>query len=83
MIAIVVGVTVLYQAMPVDDVKANQDQQIAKLQAAIDAADMTNNRLMREVDALQRDPEFAGMMARDRLGLMRDGETILRVEGKK
>lgn len=83
MIAIVVGVTVLYQAMPVDAEKANQDKEIANLLAAIDVADMTNKRLEREKDALMRDPEYAGMVARDRLNLMRDGETILRVESKK
>ncbi len=83
MIAIVVGVTVLYQAMPVDAEKANQDKEIGNLLAAIDVADMTNKRLEREKDALMRDPEYAGMVARDRLNLMRDGETILRVESKK
>lgn len=83
MIAIVVGVTFLYQAMPVDAEKANQDKEIGNLLAAIDVADMTNKRLEREKDALMRDPEYAGMVARDRLNLMRDGETILRVESKK
>ena len=83
MIAVVVGVTLLYQAMPVDDDKATQDRDIAKLHAAIAGAEMTNKRLMRERDALIQDSEYAGLLARDRLNLMRDGETILRVDQSK
>ena len=63
--------------------KVNQDNHIKALQVAIDAADLTNKRLAREVTALQRDPEYAGMIARDRLDLMKEGETILRPEVKK
>jgi cell division protein FtsB len=44
---------------------------------------MQNKRLTRVVDALQRDPEYVGIIARDRLGLMRDGETILRLDDSK
>lgn len=83
MIAVVVGVTILYQAMPVDDDKATQDRDIAKLQVSIDVAEMMNRRLVREKDALLQDPEYAGLVARDRLNLMREGETILRVDPKK
>ncbi len=83
MIVVVVGVSVLYPAMPVTEEKAQQDEHIAKLQGAIDSADMRNRRLTKEVDALQRDPEYAGIIARDRLNLMKDGETILRLESQK
>ena len=83
MIAIVVSVTVLFQAMPVTEEKAQQDEHIAKLQSAIDSADMRNRRLAKEVDALQRDPEYSGIIARDRLNLMKEGETILRLELQK
>lgn len=83
MIALVIGVTVLYRTMPVVSEKASQDARIAKLEEAIDKAEMTNKRLVREVDALHRDPEYAGIVARDRLNLVREGETILRIEPKK
>lgn len=80
MIAIVVGVTILFQTLPVTDEKDAQDKHIAKLDAALDNAEMTKNRLAREVEAIKLDPEYAGMIARDRLNLMREGETILRID---
>jgi cell division protein FtsB len=83
MIAVVVGVTILYQSMPVSDEKKSQEEYISKLAAEIEVADMQNKRLTRVVDALQRDPEYVGIIARDRLGLMRDGETILRLDDSK
>jgi cell division protein FtsB len=86
MIVVVVGITLLYQTTSVvgeNGEKVGQDKHIKALQGAIDAADLTNKRLAREVTALQRDPEYAGMIARDRLDLMKEGETILRPEVKK
>jgi cell division protein FtsB len=82
MIAVVVGVTLLYKALPATRDKEAQDRHIAELQKAIAEAEMTNQRRTREVEALQRDPEYAGIIARDKLGLMKDGETILRLEKK-
>jgi cell division protein FtsB len=83
MIAVVVGVTVLYQSMPVSEEKKNQEEHIAKLATAIEVADMQNKRLNRLVTAMGSDPELVEIMARDRLNLMRDGETILRPDGAK
>lgn len=83
MIAVVVGVTVLYQSMPVSEEKKNQEEHIAKLATALEVADMQNKRLKKMVDAMSDDPEWVGIMARDRLNLMRDGETILRLDEVK
>ena len=84
MIAVVVGVTVLYQSMPVSEEKKNQEEHIAKLATAIEVADMQNKRLSKLLTAMDTDPELVGIMARDRLNLMREGETILRpAEAKK
>ena len=44
---------------------------------------MQNKRLKKMVVAMQSDSELVGIMARDRLNLMREGETILRPEEAK
>ena len=41
------------------------------------------NRNLREENLLKLDPEYVGLIARDRLDLMGDGETIYRLDGPK
>ena len=40
-------------------------------------------RNLREEELLKHDPEYIGIVARDRLDLMREGETIYRIEPPK
>ena len=40
-------------------------------------------RNQREEALLRRDPEYIGIIARDRLDLMREGETIYRIDPPK
>ena len=42
-----------------------------------------HSRYEREIGWLQNDPEYLAVIARDKLDLMKDGETILRVEPPK
>jgi cell division protein FtsB len=53
---------------------------IDKLQAQRDEQQMLLSRQTREVNLLKTDPAYLETIARDRLDLMKDGETIFRVE---
>ncbi len=83
-IAVVVALTLTYQALPFVKEKATQDTKIAELGTNLDAARMFNKRLALEVRLLQTDPDFLAVYARDRLtpGYMREGETIFRIENR-
>jgi cell division protein FtsB len=41
---------------------------------------LVNRQRAREVHLLQNDPEYVEIIARDRLGVMKEGETILRLD---
>jgi cell division protein FtsB len=58
------------QAARVDELKA----EIAKQKALLD-------RQTRDADLLQNDPEYVETIARDKLDLMKEGETIFRIDG--
>ena len=53
---------------------------IDKLQAQRDEQQMLLSRQTREVNLLKTDPAYLETIARDRLDLMKEGETIFRVE---
>jgi len=42
--------------------------------------ELVNRQRAREVRLLQNDPEYVEIIARDRLGVMKEGETILRLD---
>jgi cell division protein FtsB len=54
--------------------------EIDKLQAQRDDQQVVLSRQTREVNLLKTDPTYLETIARDRLDLMKDGETIFRVE---
>ena len=54
--------------------------EIDKLQAQRDEQQVLLSRQTREVNLLKTDPAYLETIARDRLDLMKDGETIFRVE---
>ena len=61
--------------------KRNQSQvEIDKLQAQVNDQKMMLARQTREVNLLKTDPAFLEIKARDRLDLMKEGETIFRLE---
>jgi cell division protein FtsB len=86
-LAVLIGVTVLtivlYRYMP--DLGKSRDQlsQIESLQSEIDQQRQLLNRRMREEALLKRDPEYISLIARDKLDIMKPGETIYRVEPPK
>ena len=54
--------------------------EIDKLQAEVNQQKGLLARQTREVNLLKNDPTYLETMARDRLDLMKDGETIFRLE---
>jgi cell division protein FtsB len=61
--------------------KRNQSQvEIDKLQAQVNDQKLMLARQTREVNLLKTDPAFLELKARDRLDLMKEGETIFRLE---
>ena len=54
--------------------------EIDKLQAEVTEQKTLLARQTREVNLLKNDPTYLETMARDRLDLMKDGETIFRLE---
>ena len=61
--------------------KRTQSQvEIDKLQAQVNDQKLMLARQTREVNLLKTDPVFLETMARDKLDLMKEGETIFRIE---
>jgi len=54
--------------------------EIEKLQGMVTEQKMLLARQMREVNLLKTDPSYLETIARDRLDLMKEGETIFRLE---
>jgi cell division protein FtsB len=55
-------------------------EEIDKLQAQRDEQQVLLSKQTREVNLLKTDPVYLETIARDRLDLMKDGETIFRIE---
>lgn len=58
----------------------------AQLQKKLDekaAAQLQSKRYEREVHLLQTDPEYIETIARDKLDMMKDGETVIRLDPAK
>ena len=65
---------------PAIKVRGEQKAALAKIRADVEAAEVLNQKNLREVARLRNDPEYLGLIARDKLGLMKEGETIFRFD---
>ena len=63
--------------------RKEQQARVEELKAIVDKEKQALVRNLREENLLKLDPEYVGLIARDRLDLMREGETIYRLEGPK
>ncbi len=61
----------------------NERDERARLHRLIDEQRTIHSRHEREINWLTNDPEYLGIIARDKLEMMKEGETILRVEPAK
>ena len=57
--------------------------QLEAEQAKLAAEQLLQKQRSREVNLLQTDPEYVETIARDKLGVMKPGETIYRLDGSK
>ncbi len=60
--------------------RTEQKTALAKIRADVESAQILNQRNVREVARLRNDPEYLGLIARDKLELMKPGETIFRFD---
>ena len=83
LIVLSAAVPVAYSFLP--EVKKRKDQQarLEELKAEVDKQRMLLARYQREENLLKHDPEYLGVIARDRLDLMKDGEIIYRLDPPK
>jgi len=73
-------VPIAYSFLPEVANRKSQMQRIEALKVDIDKQRMLISRFEREEMLLKRDPEFISVIARDKLELMKDGETIYRLD---
>ena len=69
--------------LPELEKQRNERDERARLHRLIDEQRAIHSRYEREINWLTNDPEYLGIIARDKLELMKEGETILRVEPPK
>jgi cell division protein FtsB len=73
-------VPIAYSFLPEVANRKAQMQRIEALKVEIEKQRMQIARFEREEMLLKRDPEFISVIARDKLELMKDGETIYRLD---
>jgi cell division protein FtsB len=55
-------------------------EQLEEERAKLRAEELLREQRTREVDLLQNDPEYVEIIARDKIGVMKEGETIFRLD---
>ncbi len=77
------AVPIAYSFMPEVKKRREQEAKIEELRSTVEKQRMVLARHEREENLLKHDPEYVGLIARDRLDLMKDGETIYRLDPPK
>ena len=83
LLILTVTVTIIGAFLPELQKQRNERDERARLHRLIDEQRTLHTQHEREIGWLQNDPEYLAIKARDRLDLMKDGETILRVDPVK
>ena len=82
LIVLSAAVRISYAFLPEVKNREEQKKTIEKLHADIESQQMLLNRREREEQLLLRNTEYIGILARDRLDLMKEGETIYRLDAR-
>ena len=69
-------VTVIAAFLPELEKQRNERDERARLHRLIDEQRTLHTRYENQIGWLQHDPDYLAVVARDRLGLMKEGETI-------
>ena len=72
-----------YRMLPEISKRKEQQARVDELKIEVEKQKAVLNRNLREETLLKLDPEYVGLIARDRLDLMKEGETIYRLDGPK
>jgi hypothetical protein len=73
-------VPIAYAFLPEVSKRKEQRQRIEQLKMEVEQRKQVLVRYERDERLLRRDPEYAGIIARDKLNLMKEGETIYRLD---
>ena len=79
LIGVTISSAILLREQPQLTGRSEQEHRIDALKAEIDHEKQLLIRRQRMVALLLHDPDYLGTVARDRLGIMKPGETIFRV----
>jgi len=82
-IVLTVAAVVGFHFLPQVSARREQEARLNRLKAEVEREQQLLTRNLREEDLLKHDPEYIGVVARDRLDLMKEGETIYRIEPPK
>jgi cell division protein FtsB len=80
LLAVAVVLVILSLFLPLYKKRTQSQSEIDNLQSQVNDQKMLLARQTREVNLLKTDPAYLETMARDKLDLMKEGETIFRLE---
>ena len=80
LIGVTISSAIAYKELPQFSRRKEQEMQVEALKSQIDRQKQLLTRRQREATLLKNDPEYIGMIARDRLDVMKEGETVFRLE---
>jgi cell division protein FtsB len=83
LIALTVLAVVAYRSLPEITKRRDQQLRVEQLKAEVERERQMLLRNTRIEELLKHDPEYVALIARDRLDLMKENETIYRVENAK
>ena len=83
LIVLVVAMIAAYRFLPEVSKRRDQQTRVDQLKAEVERERQMLVRNLRGEELLKHDPEYVGLVARDRLDLMKEGETIYRLEPPK
>ncbi len=80
LIAFALITAILCAFLPTLRARSKQVERVEALRAEIASQRVALNRRLREVELLRNDPSYVEIVARDRLDMMKEGETIFRLD---
>lgn len=83
LIVLTMALICAYRFLPEVSKRRDQQTRVDQLKADVERERQLLVRNMRIEELLKHDPEYVALVARDRLDLMREGETIYRLEPPK
>lgn len=83
LIVLVLATIAAYRFVPEVSKRRVQQTRVDQLKADVERERQLLVRNTRIEELLKHDPEYVGLVARDRLDLMKEGETIYRIEPAK